>query len=324
MKTFIGFWAIYLLLFVIGLPLLIYYVSDEDMRYAPMPSAATAFFYLGLGLLLWTMVFIFFCRYFLINVFRARQRILNIITHGDPFLVKVLSKTIKASRPGYEVLSLQISFTNLRQTPVSIPYEVNDTKPDEKRFEPGQTLRMRAMPDTKNPVLILESAQVSLNKGVLLTAIIGLLLILTFAIGYLLFAYEQESMGTGWRFLRFWHPWIIIPLSALFFGGIIALVLKGINRMAGTSKELMKLVFYGKRTMGTILHYAETGVYINEQPRIKFEVQFTDERGQLHNASFQKVISLLELHQLSKGAKEVLYLPDNPKEFIFYEDLSAE
>ncbi|PTS93508.1 hypothetical protein DBR11_25210 [Pedobacter sp. HMWF019] len=68
-KGFNIFWIIFLLFFSIGLPLILHYagghqLSDYEMIHT---SAGEAFVLLGLGTVLWFIVFIYYIKQFLIN-----------------------------------------------------------------------------------------------------------------------------------------------------------------------------------------------------------------------------------------------------------------
>jgi hypothetical protein len=51
--------------------------------------------------------------------------------------------------------------------------------------------------------------------------VIGLLLLIALAAGILVYSYINESHGYGWRYLYFWHPYILIPASFIFYLGIL-------------------------------------------------------------------------------------------------------
>lgn len=130
-NVFSIFWIIFFLFFAIGLPLILHYAgnhhqSDYEMIHT---SASKAFILLGVGTVLWLIVFIYYIKKFLVN-----------------------------------------------------------------------------LPLKKNSTIVL--------------SVIGLLLFIALAAGTLIYTYINESRGYGWRYLYFWHPYILIPGSFIFYSGL--------------------------------------------------------------------------------------------------------
>ncbi|WP_118953010.1 hypothetical protein [Taibaiella helva] len=135
------FWIIYLLFFAIGLPLVIHYAGDHHQSDYQMihTSAGKAFILLGVGTVLWFIVFIYYIKQFLINL---------LFIGIDRRVVKQNAKTI-------------------------------------------------------------------------VLTVVGLLLLIALAAGILVYTYIYESRGYGWRYLYFWHPYILIPGSFIFYFGLL-------------------------------------------------------------------------------------------------------
>ncbi|MNX59969.1 hypothetical protein D3C86_908590 [compost metagenome] len=55
------------------------------------------------------------------------------------------------------------------------------------------------------------------NTKTIVLIVIGLLLLIGLAAGILVYTYINESRGYGWRYLYFWHPYIIIPGSFILY-----------------------------------------------------------------------------------------------------------
>lgn len=86
--------------------------------------------------------------------------------------------------------------------------------------------------------------------------------------------------------------WLLIPLILFIIPLIIHFVLR--RRKA---KQLQK----GMVTQATIIARAETGTYINEQPQVRFTVQFEDE-GVLRKVDIKKVVSYLQMPAIGDSA----------------------
>jgi len=56
----------------------------------------------------------------------------------------------------------------------------------------------------------------------------GLLLLIALAAGILVYSYINESHGYGWRYLYFWHPYVIIPGSFILYSSFLFGTINGI------------------------------------------------------------------------------------------------
>lgn len=56
----------------------------------------------------------------------------------------------------------------------------------------------------------------------------GLLLLIALAAGILLYSYKNESHGYGWRYLYFWHPYVLIPGSFIFYLSLLFGTINGV------------------------------------------------------------------------------------------------
>lgn len=194
---------------------------------------------------------------------------------------------------------------------------------------------MRIDPALRTPAMIPEGITVATNVSYAARNIGFFLGLILFSAGYLVFSYWLQSKGYGWRFMHFWHPWVTIPLWGLFFGVLLDVV---IVKLAGDeggfmgalmggsaigasapTKELV-LVLKGKMATARVLDAQQTGMYINEQPQIRFELEFTDHRNRLHRVTFKKIISLLNLGGVQPGERSILYLPEDPQQVLFAEE----
>lgn len=66
------------------------------------------------------------------------------------------------------------------------------------------------------------------KKGIIALNVTGLLLLVALAAGILVYTYINESQGYGWRYLYFWHPYIIIPCSFICYSGLFSGITKGL------------------------------------------------------------------------------------------------
>jgi hypothetical protein len=317
----ISFWSLYTLGFTVVLPTVLYYTTG-GLETPPEESAVMAFIYLALGIVIWLTVILLYSRFLIRLIFGDKQRLEKTATEGKTITAKITGKKQVGTLRDTVVLDLKLAFNNFAGTAIEMPYQLNDGKPYENRFEVGNTIEMRASLDEQNPVLVPKTMQAVRNMGtVWLYSIIFLLLLVT-AVVYPVFSYQLESQGSGWRFLKLTHPWIMVPLINLAVGAFIWLILSFIEKASGDPAQPLRLLLYGIKTTGTILNYSQTGTYINEQPQVQFEIEFIDQKGFRQTIFYKKIVSLLEIHKISTGPKEMIYLPSQPQNMVFYEDLT--
>lgn len=317
----ISFWTLYTLGFTIVLPTFLYY-NTGNWEEPPQESATVAFLYLGLGIVSWLTVIVLYSRFFIKLVFTDKRRLEKAATEGTTIIATVTKKMLVGVVHDANQLNLRLAFRNLSGTAVEIPYELNDGKPYQKRFEVGNTIEMSVSLDPRKATFVPKAIQVSRNKGTVLLYSLIFLLLFIVAVGYLVFSYSMESQGNGWRFLRLSHPWISVPLINIGVAAFIQILLRLISKASGNPEQALHMIMYGIKTTGNILSYRQTGMYINEQPQVQFEIEYTDQKGNKRVTVCKKIVSLLDIHKLDSGSKEIMYLPNQSEKIVFYEDLS--
>lgn len=315
------FWSLYTLGFTVALPVFLYYTT-EGFGEPPQESATVAFTYLGLGIVIWVSAIILYTRFFIKAVFTDKKQLEKTAQEGIEITAKIISKKQTGVFRDMAILDLELAFNNLVGTPVQIPYQLNDGKAFENRFEVGNTIQMRANLNGKQATFVPKQMQVVRNSGITILYVLIFVFLLLAAFAYPIFSYWLESNGSGWRFLKISHPWIMVPLINLGVGFIIWLIARTIGKANSNPAEPLRMVLYGLKVNAQILSYRQTGMYINEQPQVAFELEYTDQQGIKQSFVYKKIISLLEIHKLDKGNVDIMYLPNEPQNIVFYEDLS--
>lgn len=193
-KGFIIFWILYLLFFAIGLPLILHYAGDHHKNDYEMihTSASEAFVLLGVGTALWFIVFIYYIKLFLINPLSKKNDFIRLLEPGKKRKGTVLEE-----------------------------FEFIDLKPHQRRFEVGNTTGIVPNREPKPPYIDIDGHVVKSNAKTIVLTVIGLLLLIALAAGILVYSYINENHGYGWRYLYFWHPYIMIPGSFIFYLGFL-------------------------------------------------------------------------------------------------------
>src|SRR5690606_39256030 len=126
--------------------------------------------------------------------------------------------------------------------------------------------------------------------------------------------YTMFSNGNGWRFISLWHPWVMTPFLGLLLFNVTGIF----GRFFGGKQEHEEnLLLYGKKTTAIVQRADQTGTYINEQPQIKYILQYADDKGKQHVVTLKKIVLLTDLHRVNTGTQDILYLPDDPKKITF-------
>lgn len=312
-KTFnvvfgLSFGTIFLLLMAIGLPILIH-SQQGDWKYDLDKSPATAFFYLGLGLLLWlTVIYLFFKRS-LSNLLKAKRDYKDLIKEGKRIKGKIVEqRTLQQTADG-ESKMIKISFVNLVKSELTFSLPFVDTKPEMNRYQVGKDIGLLVSTDPKKPRIMLEDAKVKIDKSMLIYAYSVLAVLILTPIGLLIYGVLYESQDAGWRYLSFGHPFILSPFLALIYLGVFSFI----NSFLPKSTNSDRLLLYGKPAIATIVSTQETNLSVNEKPQIMVTIEFQD-KGKTIVASFKRMYGLLDISGIAVGNQiNILYDAEDPQ-----------
>ncbi|MDR6547776.1 hypothetical protein J2810_003862 [Chryseobacterium rhizosphaerae] len=311
MKFMIVFWGAFLFFFCVPFPILIYMVTEE-VATGPRNSLAVSYGYLGLSLLLWGYILVFFINTLFIKTFKQRNTIHSILRNGIPREAKVMRYQLLKYFPKTNMNAIQIvlSFPNLRNTMIEHEMMFHDSKPQEKRFDVGNHVKVLLNPNvSQEPYFILSDQKVSFNASGMVLRIVFIILLIAYIIGLYSYFYRRESFDFGWQFLTFMHPIIFSGVMTLIYVLVFQLI---IGKFFKNKKE-ERILFVGRSAEAQIISVNQTGLTVNDQPQIMFQVSFKDFRGKEHIAVYKKVIRLLDLSSVPKqGAVEILYDENDP------------
>jgi hypothetical protein len=315
------FWVIYILFFAIPFPLFIYYMTVYGLV-EPDTHPWLAMIYLALSVVLWIILLAGWFRKWVLLPFVVQKNIRGLLTVGvgkDARIIK--SQPLLSGANGFDTKEIVCTLTNFVGTEIREQLVVNDSQPALRRYEEGKTIRLRIDPTLKAiPPIIPDGVKVSMKNGrIVLLALVWLVVAAAVA-GYYCYAYTLENSGVGWRFMRFYHPLILIPLILLLTRRGLMKLLKLVG---GSPEALLRFKYYGIRTEATIVSASQTGTYINEQPQLRFELRYQDTTGVSHTASLKKIIPLLELDIAKQATINVFYLKDKPEQIAFASDVEA-
>lgn len=312
------FWLLYILFFAIPFPMLLYYNAEDKSTSATAPWLALT--WLALSVLLWIALLRGWFRKWILNVFIMKNNIRRLAQTGTRAVARVVeSKTLTRRRKDIVAMQMKVTLQNFSGTEISEELEINDSKPELRRYDKGKTIHLLIDRTLKSvPYLSVEDTTVTVKVARLAAQILGWVVILVAVLWYYDYAYTHENNGTGWRFLKFYHPLVLCPLILLVTRVGLR---KLLDVLGGSPSELLKLKYFGLRTDAAIVSATQTGTYINEQPQVKFELSYQDYSGRVHTATLKKIVSLLDLGVAQQKTVPVFYLKLSPGVVAFASDI---
>ncbi|MBJ2124459.1 MULTISPECIES: hypothetical protein [Flavobacterium] len=319
----ITFWVLYMLFFAIPFPMILYYAINSDLDINDLKTK-DPYWALGIVLLsviLWLILLIGYFQKWIFQVFVNKNNLEKIKLNGLRREAEIISSK-KASKfnSKFDNYELELCFKNLANTEIIHKTNITDTKPNEKRFEAGKQISLLLDKYMKKPpYFVISSATPTLSIRNLTIRILGWLFFTFIVVAYYLFSYQTESHGMGWRFMSFGHPLLIIPLVLLFYRVLVQFIFK---KLTGLDQNSVALKFKGIKTQAKLINVSQTGTYINEQPMMRFELEYKDTKNLVHQNSLKKVIGILDLEMTKKQFLDIFYNPENPNQIAFANDLN--
>jgi hypothetical protein len=320
----VTFGALYMLFFAIPFPMIMYYSinSEFDISTLKDKSPWLALSFVLLSIMLWLILLIGYFNKWIVQIFITKRNLEKIKNNGVQREAKIIS-AVKTSKPNskYHTYDLGLLFKNLADTEITHRTTITDAKPHERRFEAGKKIGLLLNRDLKQrPYFIISTTTATVNPLGFILRISGWVILTAVVIGYYIFSYQTESYGMGWRFMSIGHPLIICPASLLLERYFIQFILKKFSGLSNNDSVLIK--FKGIKTQARLIKVSQTGTYINEQPMMHFELEYTDSKHHVHKNSLKKVVGLLDLDITKQEFIEIFYLPENPTKIAFASDLN--
>ncbi len=323
-KGFAFFWVIFIGYFIFVHPAIIYYGTGYENVDLSNVSPNTAFAMLALSGALWFTVGALSLWILLRYTYFAKRNMRSLQRDGMRLQAKVVEvKEMKTGNSKSVLKTLVLELLNLQGETIQHSMSFTDSKPELQRYRVGSICYLRVDPSFgKIPSVVLEDG---IGKVNVVLPLVWILFVAS-ALYYFWFSYQLESAGYGWRFLSLWHPLVIIPACCLFFPGIIFGLIKFVfMKKMNLGSERTILRFKGKKALASITRAEQTGTLINDQPEIRFQVEFLDVAGKKVSGEIKKIVSLIDVAQV-RGQKRafVFYDPSNPQFVAFEEDINRQ
>ncbi len=308
------FWSLYMLFFAVPFPMILYYNIKNESADIDYSNPWVALGILLASLILWGILLWGYFYKWIRSNFIAKRNFDRLKENGIPRTAVILSSELVSQ----DVFDLTLSFKNLVNTEITQKTSINDGKPGEQRFEVGKKIDILIDKDMASyPYFMFATSEAGIRKMIMTWTVLGWLALTALITGYYIFSYQLESNGMGWRFINFYHPLFVCPIVLIgyrFFDKFISI-------FTANADESMIIKFKGIRTSAKLLSANQTGTYINEQPMVRFELEFMDEHYKKHKASVKKLVNLLDLNITRQEAMDIFYLKENPQQIAFASDL---
>lgn len=289
---------------------------NEELAAEPRNSLAVSYGYLGFSLLIWGYVIIFFINKLFIKAFKEKNTIQSILQNGVPRDARIIDYKLLKYIPqkNMNLIEVRLSFPNRSNTVIEHKMMFHDAKPHEKRFEVGNTVKVLLNPKvSQEPFFILSDQKVGFNTSGMFLRIVFLVLLIAYVIGLYCYFYWRESFDFGWRFLTFMHPIIFSGVMTIIYVLVFQLIF---GRFFKNTKE-ERILFSGRSAEADIISVSETGLTVNDQPQIMFQLSFKDFRGTEHITVYKKIVSRLNMSSVpKKGTVEIMYDENDPKKVM--------
>lgn len=232
------------------------------------------------------------------------------------------SKALTTLANGTVFTSMKLQFPNLSGSLITDEMSFVDSYPERKRFVPGAVVPILIDPAPKRrPAFITAESQPVLN----IPLNIAFLICWAAAVYGCWYWLDNALYQTGGEITEIVDEGFIAVIICvgilLLTGGII----KGVMKKFSSPSDDLRIKYYGIRTTATVTGYAQTGTLINDNPVVRFELRFKDQRGQDSETSVKQLVDLVHIGQLPAFTQtDILYLPDNHHAVIMLDDVNGK
>lgn len=233
----------------------------------------------------------------------------------------------KRPRGKFEIVKLLVEFNNLSGTTIQEELRFVDSKPFERRYENGNSVSLRIdLSKGAAQNLKLDGGQTVIGKSFILISAV----LLSGAIYGTYFLYQLTNFriqGKLENISLLFEKNESMPMLGLIFLGVLIFQYFLFNKIGLLSKHIIddlnkELKYKGKRAVANIQRYEDTGVSINDNPKVRFYYAFSTEGGTVIQGKDELVIGKLDIGRLpDMKEKNVIYLPENPNQSLLEENL---
>ncbi|MGZ3872201.1 MAG: hypothetical protein ACXVJD_04755 [Mucilaginibacter sp.] len=304
----------FLLFGAVLFPMVIYYSNAPG--YSEESSGNASLVWLGVSVILWSALLYQLFYWLVTGRVIVVRRLSNLMKNGELKDAKIIRSTlINPEFAGVDRYRLNLELQNFAGATINDTMDINDSRPFLRNFDAGKTIKVRIDKTLKNvPYLQIEGAHYKKQpvSGPLTGALIWALCV-TIVAGYYMYSYQHENNCAGWSFLVWYHPLIICPL--------ILLALTYLFRTKRLKYDHLQYKYYGFKTQAQVIKTSKSGMDINYDPEVRFDLRYTGRNGKTVNASVTKTIGVFEAAMLQQKTMDIVYLENDPKNIRLASDL---
>lgn len=321
MKKFKVFFFIF---FVLIFPLLleITNLDNRNMEIVMQRKADNVIAYLILGGILWVLVFYYYFSKNIYSLIIYKTRLKRILRDGIQRSAEIVSKKVLSLGNGSTAMKLKLSLENFHHHPIEIDYCFVPSNKQLNSFKKGEVVSIYIDRKLRPPYFCIESTSYGVSLRNIGNRVFILLLLITYAVLLFVGSFYFQSKGMGWRFLHFFHPWILVPLLCFLAFKLYAYL----NRDFLLAKELEnkqnKVLFSGKPANAQVIKAIQTDKYIFEDALVKYEVKFPTFLNEWCETSILKTVAVNQLYNIEHSPRKILYVPENPAQAVFIDKVS--
>jgi len=254
------------------------------------------------------------------NLFKKQKVMQRIVQEGMPIEGEVVESQYFGAphSNGTRKIRITVAFNNFVGTRIQEKFRFFDTQPQQNRYEVGKSVKLFLSDEAiggKKVTLAGGQPKINIKFIAIFLSLFTIVayFIYTFVIQPIWLLGEQDLETT---ISLFDHP--TAALLVLIYGGVIVFIFflfRFLDASMGMKSNWGDFKYHGKQATANITHYAKTGMRINDNPQVKFDITFTTDQGQTVTSSVKKVIDELEIGRIPEMKHiDVLYLPDNPQQ----------
>jgi len=260
------------------------------------------------------------------KLFRKRMALQRLAKEGTPIESEIVQSQYvgKLLSNGTRRIRIKVAFNNFVGTRIQEEFRFFDTHPQQQRYALGKTLQLIMGDKTiagKKAAIAGSQNKVNLK---LVAIYLGLLIIVAFClytfIAWPIWKKGGQNLETTVALLgseKLKSPVLLIAAVGL----VNFLFFHFIDYVTGKTPNHSEFKYHGKQTKATVIRYEKTGVRINKNPQVKFNIVFTTDQGQRIKTSVKRVIDELAIGRIHEMTHfDILYLPNRPDKVQLNED----
>lgn len=321
MRNFKLFFFIFFV-FIFPLLLEITNLDNRNMETLVQRKADYAIAYLVLGVVLWVFVLYDFFSRHIYTLIIQKTSLKRIFREGIQRRAEVIRKEILTFGNRRTAMNLKLSFKNFHNHPIEIDYCFVPHNKYLTSFQKGEVIAVYMDRKLRPPYLYIEGAGSGFSIRNIWSQFFLLLILVLYAVFLFVGSFYFQSKGMGWRFLHFFHPWILVPLLSFIVFKLNVLFQHDFHRFKKLQDKQYKVLFSGRPANAQVVKAVQTDEHIFSESVVKYEVKFLTSLNEWYEASILKTVAASQLYNIEHSPRKILYMPEDPSQAAFIDKTS--